>query len=336
MKVLVLGGTGFLGPEIVQALLDRKHTVTLFNRGRTHKELFPDLERLIGDRAKDDLAALEGRTWDVCIDVFASQPKWVKATCEKLAKSCKVYAFVSTISVFDDFSKPDIGENGHTFENDPKMDELDRVTNEAYGSMKVRSEHHVRSYFPETATIVRPGLIVGPGDTSDRFTYWPVRIDHGGEVLAPGEGKDAVQFVDVRDLGNFVAQLIDEGHVGTYNATGPAGELSLAELLHGCKAATANDVRFTWVDEKWLLEHGVQPFGDLPMWAPGAEMAGFMRINCTKAKAHGLTFRPLAETARDTIAWAKKRPADYKTQAGWDLTREADVLSKWKLRKEKQ
>lgn len=336
MKVLVLGGTGFLGPEIVQALLDRKHTVTLFNRGRTNKELFPDLERLIGDRAKGDLAALEGREWDACIDVFASQPKWVKATCEKLAKSCKVYAFVSTISVFDDFSKPDIDENGHTFASDPKLDELDRVTNEAYGAMKVRSEEQVRTYFPETATIVRPGLIVGPGDTSDRFTYWPVRIDHGGQVLAPGEGKDAVQFVDVRDLGNFVARLIDEGHVGTYNATGPAGELSLAELLHGCKAATASDVRFTWVDEKWLLEQGVQPFGDLPMWAPGAEMAGFMRINCTKAKSHGLTFRPLAETARDTIAWAKKRPADYKMRAGWDLPREAEVLAKWKLRSDKK
>lgn len=332
MKVLVLGGTGYLGPEIVQGLLDKKHTVTLFNRGKTHAELFPELERLTGDRAKGDLASLEGHTWDAVIDVFASQPKWVKAACEKLAKACKVYTFVSTISVFDDFSKPDIDESGHTFESDPKLDDQDRVTNEVYGAMKIRSEEIVRQYFPETATIVRPGLIVGPGDPSDRFTYWPVRIDHGGEVLAPGEGKDAVQFIDVRDLGNFVARLIDEGHAGTYNATGPISELSLTEMLHGCKAATATDVHFTWVDEKWLVSEGVQPFGDLPMWVPGPEMTGFMRINCKKAKEHGLTFRPLAETARDTIVWAAKRPANYKMQAGWDSKREAEVLAKWKSR----
>lgn len=334
MKILVLGGTGFLGPEIVQGLLDKRHTVTLFNRGRTNKELFPDLERLVGDRAKGDLKALEGRTWDAVVDVFASQPKWVRATCDKLAQAAKVYAFVSTISVFDDFSKPGIKEDGHTFDSDPKLDDLDRVSNENYGPMKVRSEEIVREFFPTTATIVRPGLIVGPGDTSDRFTYWPVRIDRGGEVLAPGAGRDAVQFIDVRDLGSFVARLIDEGHAGTYNATGPAGELTLAEFLHGCKAVTANEVKFTWVEEAWLAEQDVQPFADLPMWAPGAEMAGFMRIDCSKAKEHGLTFRPLAETARDVIAWSKSRGEGYRLQAGWDAKREAEVLEAWKARKD--
>ena len=319
MKILVLGGTGFLGPEIVKALLDRKHTVTLFNRGKTHIELFPDLERLIGDRATGDLKSLDGHTWDAVIDVFASQPKWVRATCEKLAKAAKVYAFISTISVFDDFSKAGIDESGHTFASDPKLDDQDVITNETYGSMKVRSEEFVRQYFPQTATIIRPGLIVGPGDPTDRFTYWPVRIDHGGEVLAPGDGKDAVQFVDVRDLGEFVAKLIDEGHAGTFNATGPISELSMAEFLYGCKAATASEVHFTCVDEAWLTAQRVQPFGDLPMWSPGEASQGFMRIDCAKARAHGLTFRPLAETARDTIAWAKKRPVDYKMPAGWSL-----------------
>jgi 2'-hydroxyisoflavone reductase len=331
MKVLVLGGTGYLGPEVVQSLVAAGHTVTLFNRGRTNKDLFPDLEKLVGDR-NGDLAALKGRRWDVVVDVHASQPKWVQATCDLLQKSCKVYVFVSTVSVYNDFSSPGITEAGPMFEDDQSLDTVDRVTNENYGPMKVRSESIVRTRFPGANTIVRPGLIVGPTDPTDRFTWWPVRVDQGGEVLAPGDGKDAVQFIDVRDLGAFIAKLVTDGHAGTFNATGPAGELSMAEFLYGCKAATGNKVSFVWADAGWLLEQGVAPFADVPMWAPGAEMIGFMRIDCSKAQDVGLTHRPLAQTAMDTIAWAKTRPDTYKWQAGWSADKEAAVLAKWKAK----
>lgn len=332
MKILVLGGTGFLGPEIVESLVASRHTVTLFNRGRTNPNLFPDLEKLTGDRRAGDLKSLEGREWDVVIDVFASQPKWVKATAELLAKRCKTYVFISTISVFNDNSTPGMDENGPIYPEDKSLDEEDRVSNENYGPMKVRSEAIVREYFPQTATIVRPGLIVGPTDPTDRFTYWPARIDRGGEVLAPGPGTDPVQFIDLRDLGKFVARLIDDGHVGTYNATGPSGTWTMAEFLAACKGATSSVVDLVWADPEWLLEKQVQPFMEVPLWAPGAEMAGFMRIDCSKAIAHGLTFRPVSQTARDTMDWVKTRPDTYRWQAGMKPEREEALLKEWKSR----
>jgi 2'-hydroxyisoflavone reductase len=330
MKILVLGGTGFLGPEIVESLLGAGHTVTLFNRGRTHPHLFPDLEKLIGDRRAGDLKALEGREWDVVIDVFASHPKWVKATSELLSNRCKTYVFISTISVYDDNSIPDQDEEGSTYGVNPDLDSEDRITNETYGPMKVRCEAIVREHFPKTATVVRPGLIVGPTDPTDRFTYWPARIDRGGDVLTPGPGSDAVQFIDVRDLGRFVARLIDDGHVGTYNATGPSGKWTMAEFLAACKGATATPAQLVWVDPQWLMQQGVQPFMEVPLWAPGAEMAGFMRFDCSKAVAHGLSFRPLSQTAKDTMDWAKTRPDTYKWQAGLDATREQALLKAWR------
>lgn len=332
MKILVLGGTGFLGPEIVEALVASKHTVTLFNRDRTNKDLFPDLEKLQGDRRAGDLKSLEGRAWDVVVDVFASQPKWVKATAELLAPKCKTYVFISTISVFNDNSKPGLDENGPTFPEDPNLDTEDAVSNENYGPMKVRSEAIVRQFFPKTATIVRPGLIVGPTDPTDRFTYWPARIDRGGEVLAPGPGADPVQFIDLRDLGLFVATLINDGHVGTYNATGPGGKWTMSEFLSACKGATKSIVDLIWADPDWLLEQQVQPFMELPLWVPGAEMAGFMTVDCGKAIAHGLTFRPVAQTARDTMDWVKTRPDNYRWHAGITAEREQELLKRWKGR----
>lgn len=333
MKILVLGGTGFLGPEIVQSLLASKHTVTLFNRGKTHKELFPDLEKLQGDRNTQDYKSLEGKSWDVVVDVAATQPYWVKPAAELLKKSCKTYVFVSTISVFNDYSKPGIDEGGPMFPEDPALDDVKQLTSmEQYGPMKVRSEALVREHFPQTATIVRPGLIVGPTDPTDRFTYWPARVDKGGEVLAPGPGTDPIQFIDVRDLGKFIARLIDDGHTGIYNATGPTGNWTIGEFLGTCKGCASNPVELVWADPDWLVEQGVQPFMELPLWVPGAEMAGFMKIDCSKAIAHGLAFRPVAETVTDTIKWAKARPEGYKWRAGLDAAKEAATLTAWKNR----
>ncbi len=333
MNVLVLGGTGFLGPEVVEELIARKHKVTIFNRGRTNPGLFPDVEKLQGDR-RDNLTALENRSWDVVIDVHASHAKWVKASCELLKKTCKVYVFVSTISVFNDYSKPGIAEDGPTFPMNPELDKEDRISNATYGPQKVRCEALVREHFPQTATIVRPGLIVGPSDPTDRFTYWPVRVDRGGEVLAPEPKDSTVQFVDARDLGAFIAQLVTDGHVGTYNATGPGSPLSMAEFLYGCRAATTSDVKFTWVDSQFLLDNKVGPFMEMPLWVPGDEMVGFMKIDCSKAMSVGLKFRPLAETARDTIAWAKTRPAEHKWGAGLNAEKEKTVLAAWHARKQ--
>lgn len=332
MKILVLGGTGFLGPEIVESLVASKHTVTLFNRGKTHPGLFPDLEKLVGDRRTGDLKALENREWDVVVDVFASHPKWVKATAELLAPKCKTYVFISTISVFNDNSKPGLDESGPTFPEDASLDTVDQISNETYGPMKVRCEAIVRNLFPKTATIVRPGLIVGPTDPTDRFTYWPARVDRGGEVLAPGPGTDAIQFIDLRDLGAFVARLIDDGHVGTYNATGPSGNWTMAEFLGACKGATSSTVDFVWADPQWLLENEVQPFMEMTMWVPGDDMAGFMKVDCSKAISHGLTFRPVSQTARDTMDWVKTRPDTYKWQAGLSADKELALLVKWKGR----
>lgn len=332
MKILVLGGTGFLGPEVVESLVASRHTVTLFNRGKTNPTLFPDLEKLTGDRRAGDLKSLEGREWDVVVDVFASHPKWVKATADLLAKTCKTYVFVSTISVFNDNSTPGTKEDGSTFPEDASLDSADQITNETYGPMKVRCEAIVRERFPRTATIVRPGLIVGPTDPTDRFTYWPARIDRGGEVLAPGDGSDAVQFIDVRDLGAFVAALINDGHTGTYNATGPGGNWTMREFLSACKGATPSIVDLIWADTDFLLEQGAQPFMEIPLWAPGAEMAGFMKIDCSKAISHGLTFRPVAQTAKDTMDWVKTRPDNYRWQAGLDANKEKRILAAWKNR----
>ena len=329
MKVLVLGGTGFLGPEIVESLIARKHTVTLFNRGKSHPTLFPDVEKLIGDR-NSDLKALENRSWDVVIDVPASLPSWVIKTTELLKKNVKRYVFVSTISVFNDFAKAGINEDGPKFEAPESLDTETKITNELYGPLKLRCEDIVNKAYASNATIVRPGLIVGPNDPTDRFTYWPVRVDKGGDILAPGDGSSLVQFVDARDLGEFIAKLIDDGHNGIYNATGPASPLRFDEFLYGCRAATSSKMKFVWADEKFLLDNQVGPFMEMTMWVPGDDMAGFMKVDCSKAISHGLTFRPVSQTACDTMDWVKTRPDTYKWQAGLLADKEQALLTKWK------
>jgi 2'-hydroxyisoflavone reductase len=332
LRILILGGTGFLGPQQVEYALARGHTVTLFNRGRTNPELFPNVEKLQGDR-NDDLEALKGRTWDAVLDNSASIPRWVRQSAQLLKDAAGQYLFVSSISVYADFSQPGMTETAAVGTLDDPT--VEQVTGDTYGPLKALCEQEAERAFPGRATIVRPGLIVGPGDRSDRFTYWPVRIDRGGEVLAPGDPTDPVQIVDVRDLGAWMVRLLEARVYGVYHATGPRAALSIAEMLYGIRAVTTADVSFTWVPADFLAEQKVRPWADMPVWVPPREgMQGFARVDCAKAIAAGLTFRPLAETARDTIDWFKTEPDEHRSRmrAGLAPGREAEVLTAWRSR----
>lgn len=332
LRILILGGTGFLGPAQVEYALSRGHTLTLFNRGRTNPELFPDVEQLRGDR-NGDLKALEGRSWDAVIDNPATLPRWVRDSAQLLKDSCERYLFVSSISVYAGFAQIGMDESAPVGTLDDSTTE--QVNGLTYGPLKALAEQEAERAFPGRATIVRPGLIVGPGDRSDRFTYWPARIDKGGEVLAPGEPTDPVQIVDVRDLGAWMVRLLEDGVGGVLNATGPASPLSIAELLYGIKAVTTAGAQFTWVDADFLAAQEVQPWGHMPVWVPPrAGMEGFARVDCRRALERGLTFRPLADTARDTLEWHNVRPEDEKQnmRAGLPAEREAAVLAAWRAR----
>lgn len=332
LRILILGGTGFLGPAQVEYARLRAHHLTLFNRGKTNPDLFPDIEQLRGDR-NDDLKALEGRQWDVVIDNSASIPRWVRQSAQLLSGSVKHYLFVSSLSVYSDNSVPGMNESGPVGQlDDPTIEE---ITGETYGPLKALCEEETRKAFPEDHTVVRPGLIVGPRDRSDRFTYWPVRINRGGNVMAPGDPSDPVQFIDVRDLASWMIHMVETRVGGTYNATGPIRPISMAEMLYGIRAVTSADVVFTWVPADFLDEQKVQPWSDMPVWIPPIdEMKGFSRFDCTRALAQGLSFRPLADTARDTLEWFEGLSEERRSQlrAGIEPEREAEVLSLWHSR----
>jgi nucleoside-diphosphate-sugar epimerase len=333
LRLLVLGGTRFLGPHTVQYAVDRGHTVTLFNRGRTNPHLFPDLEKLVGDR-NDDLSALEGREWDAVIDIPATNPEWVRLSANLLKDAARNYLHISTLSVYSDNSVIGTDEESPVFRpEDVEVAEGERLP---YGLAKALAEKEARSAFGEDrAIIVRPGLIVGPGDNTDRFTYWPARIDRGGEVLAPSDGSEYAQIIDARDLGQFIVHLVETQTVGTFNAVGPESRMTMAEMLYGIRAVTTGPVEFTWVDWSFLEEQGLRPWADLPVWVPAApEMVGFSQFSNARGLAAGLTFRPLADTARDTIAWHKSRPAQEREnmRAGLSPNRERELLEMWHAR----
>lgn len=330
MKLLILGGTGFLGPHIVERAIERGHEVTLFNRGRSGPELFPNVERLRGDR-NNDLESLRNRKWDGAIDTSANIPRWVRSSGEILKGNVGQYVYISSISVYPTFEE--IGKDETAPVGTLEDPSVERITGETYGPLKAASEQAARDVYGDRATIVRPGLIVGPLDNSDRFTYWPVRIDRGGEVLAPGPMDAAVQFIDARDLAAFIVKTLEDGHTGTYNATGPIRPYAMAEVLHGIRAVTSADVQFTWVEPEFLAQQGVGPWMELPLWVPAVgPMAGFSKVSNEKARNVGLTFRPLADTARDTLTWAKTRPDDHRWGAGLSAEKEQRVLEAWKAR----
>jgi 2'-hydroxyisoflavone reductase len=332
LRILVLGGTSFIGPYQVQYALDRGHTITLFNRGRTNPQLFPSVEKLIGDR-NGDLKSLEGRQWDVVIDNSATDPKWVELTASLLAKSVKKYVFTSTRSVYSDTGIVPMTSAAPVYTRENTT--VREGQNLPYGLAKAESEKITRKYFPTGALIVRPSLIVGPGDLTDRFTYWPVRIERGGEVLAPGDGSDRVQVIDVRDLCEWMVRLCENDVAGTYNGLGPKNGYSFAEFLHGIKAVTASDAVLTWVDTDFLTQHDVRGYREMPVWQPSrGRTAGFGRFDISPELALGLTFRPLAVTAKDTLDYYHAQAPDRQAtlRAGITAERERQVLDAWKAR----
>lgn len=329
MDLLILGGTGFTGPFQVAYALARGHRVTVFNRGRTNPGILPDaVEQLTGDR-NGDLESLKGRRWDAVIDVPATLPRWVRASAQLLKDSAGLYAFVSSISVYRDVSVPGVDEDAplHALE-DPDTEDY-----QYYGGMKAASEAEAERAFPGRALLVRPGLIVGPGDPTDRFTYWPARIHRGGEVLAPGTPDDPAQVIDARDLAEFIVRLVERRATGAYNATGPT--TPFGGMLTGIREAIGADASFTWADADFLAANEVQPWSHMPVWVPPTgEYEGFARVSIDKAVAAGLSFRPFADTARATLGWHLSRPAERRGQlrAGITAEREAELLAAWHAR----
>jgi 2'-hydroxyisoflavone reductase len=331
MKLLMIGGTVFLGRHLVDAALERGHTVTLFNRGQHNPELFPAVEKLRGDR-DGDMAALRGRRWDAAIDTCGYLPRVVQASAELLSGAVEHYTFVSSISVYADVSH--VGIDEHAPVGMLADETVEDVTGETYGPLKALCEQAAERAMPGRVLHVRPGLIVGPHDPTGRFTYWPWRVARGGEVLAPDGPEHGVQIIDVRDLAAWTIAMIEARNVGTYNATGPEERLGFGQLLDACRAVSNSDARFTWVDERFLLDAGVQPWMELPLWVPycDPENAGFDAIDCSKAIGGGLRFRPLAATIRDTLDWQASRPPDQAPRSGLAAAREAELLEAWHKR----
>jgi 2'-hydroxyisoflavone reductase len=328
LRVLILGGTGFLGPHLVANAVARGHVVTLFNRGKTHPELFADLEKLRGDR-DGKLDALRGRSWDAVVDTSGYVPRVVKMSADMLAKWVKQYVFISSISVYPDDLPPGADETAKVQElTDPKTEEVMKH----YGELKAACERTVEASLPGRTLNIRPGLIVGPGDPTDRYTYWPVRLDRGGEVLAPGDGNDSAQYIDARDLAAFIVHSIEDRTVGVFNATGPAQKLTMRGMLEETQKAVRKPSTLVWVPKPFLDEHKVSEWTDLPVWAG---TSGISQIDCKKAISKGLRFRPGEATAKDTLAWWKTLPPERqaKQRAGLSAEREQEVLAAWKARK---
>ncbi|MEV4560228.1 NAD-dependent epimerase/dehydratase family protein [Kitasatospora sp. NPDC049285] len=298
MELLVLGGTRFLGRAVVEAALAAGHRVTLFNRGRTDPGLFPSARTVVGDRTVSLDALADGR-WDAVVDVACYQPEVAALAVEALRGRVGRYLFVSTLSVLADQATPQ-DEDGAVLELTADLPE-----DLAYGARKAACERIVRDGFGERATIVRPGLIVGPHDPTDRFAYWPRRFARGGRVLLPGDPADDAQFIDVRDLAGWILDCLGAGRAGVYNTTGRP--MPFGELIDACRALAAGPVESVWIPSERLLAAGVDPWMGVPMWIADPECAAINRVDVSRALAAGLTLRPLAETLADTLAWDTAR-----------------------------
>jgi 2'-hydroxyisoflavone reductase len=331
-SILVLGGTGFLGPHVVTAALARGHTVTLFNRGKTHADLFPGVEKLHGDR-DGHLEALANRTWDAVIDPSGYVPRIVKASAELLAPRVGHYVFVSTISVYAKF---DVVNPDESLPVATIADETSEDVKANYGALKALCEKAAEAAMPGRVASIRPGLIIGPGDPSGRFTHWVTRLADGGEVLAPGDGSTPVQYIDGRDLGAWLVRVVEDRTVGTMNALGPEHRVTMKSVLDECNRALGGKAQLTWVDAAFLEQQGVEGWRDMPMWLPNqGEFAGFGTLQNVRAVKAGLTFRPIGDTARDTLAWLETVPEDQRATArstGIKPDKEARVLAAWKAR----
>lgn len=330
LNILILGGTGFIGPHLVQHATERGHKLTLFNRGRTNTHLFPDVEKLVGDR-NDNLKALEGRRWDAVIDNSGYTPQQVRLSVDLLKNACDQYLFTSTRSVYTDYTLDIMDEDAPL---GPR--EIPEAEWDGYGPNKVLAERIVQEGFGGKTLITRPPVIVGPGDRSDRFTYWVDRIDDGGEILVQGDPVDPVQFVDVRDLAEFYVHLLENETRGIFNTEGPGSALNASGLVHGIKAITSTPSAFTWVSWDFLLAEGETPQGSLAFWQPPrGRYLNYGRMVNTRAIAAGMTFRPLAVIAKDTLDWHRTRSeAEQETlRTGLSRDREAQLLAKWALQR---
>jgi 2'-hydroxyisoflavone reductase len=342
MRILVLGGTQFLGRHIVEQALARGHEVTLFHRGKTNPHLFPEQEHVLGDR-KESLEPLVGRRFDSVLDTSGYLPRVVQLSAGALSGTAPHYTFISTISVYADQLTRGQDETGTlgALDNPARED----ITGETYGPLKVLCEQAVADTFTGRVLVIRPGLIVGPHDPTDRFTYWPVRLARGGTLLAPGPESTPVQLIDVRDLAAWTVAMIEAGHTGVFNATGPAGALSIGEFLAECgkgvgadsgaRAEKVEQAKLQWVDGEFLVAEQVGAFTELPLWLP-EEAWGMSSMNSVRAVKVGLRFRPLAETARDTLAWHRARvekaegaAGDFALKSGLSAEREAKLLESW-------
>lgn len=323
MKLLIIGGTVFLGRHLVEGALRRGHEVTTFTRGQHNPEAYPEVEKLRGDR-DGDLGALEGRRWDAAIDTSGYFPRVVAQSAKLLADAVDRYTFISTLSVYPDLTIVGLDEESAvgTIEDET----VEEITGETYGPLKALCEKAVERELPDRTLVIRPGLIVGRYDPSDRFTYWPVRVARGGEVLTPGRPDRAVQFIDAHDLAEWTLDMVERRATGLFNADGPDRVLTMREVLDTCRSVSGSDARFTWVPDTFLIDQGVGPWMEMTLWVPEEGHAGFFTFDNSKAIAAGLRFRPLPETVRDTLDWARTRPEAYEWRAGLKPERELELL----------
>jgi len=318
MRLLVLGGTKFLGRATVDAALARAHDVTLFNRGQTNPDLYADVEKIRGDRT-EDLGALDGREWDAVLDMSTFLPRVVRLSVDALRGRVGRYVYVSSISAYADFTVPPVEGAPVAQLEDPNSESLDD-----YGALKAACERIVTDAYGDAAVIVRPGLIVGPHDPTDRFTYWPRRIAEGGRVLAPAPPDAPVQFIDVRDLGEWIVRATERGESGVFNATGEP--IAFAQLLEACQAVSG-PVEVAWVPGAELVEAGVGEWMELPLWIASSQFAAMQQADVSRATAAGLAFRPLAETIADTLAWDAEREWPRAEGVGLTPERERELLA---------
>jgi 2'-hydroxyisoflavone reductase len=342
MNLLIIGGTRFLGRHLVSAALARKHEVTLFNRGQHHSEDLTKVESVRGDR-NSDLAKLQGRLWDAVVDTCGFLPRTVRASTENLSHSVNRYVFISSLSVYADVSAIGVDETAPLATlTERQLEEANAIDSSGqtsavtygkmYGGLKALCEQAAEEVLPNRLLIIRPGLIVGPHDYTDRFTYWVVRVARGGEVLAPGPSQRYVQFIDVRDLAEWIVRLIERQETGVYNANGLPNTLTMERLLEECKVAGESDASFTWVSEDFLLQEKVASWSEMPLWLPeqaAPHLKGFMFISCDKAVGAGLRFRRLDDTIKDTLVWYMTNCLNQELQAGIDAKKERSLLQKW-------
>ena len=337
LKILIMGGTAFIGPAFAEMALARGHELAFFNRGRTNPHLFPQVERITGDRAvAEDVEQLRGREFDVVLDNSCYYPRVVDMVVDIVKDTVRQYVVISTVSVYAGYETVGMTEDAElAVLEDPTVEE---VTGETYGGLKVLCEQAAQKVLPDRTTIIRPGLIVGPMDRTDRFTYWPVRVSRGGEVLAPGSPDQAIQFIDVRDLMSFTLRCIEAQRFGVFHCTGKAGSITTGKMLQQSKEISGSDAEFTWADADFLEAQEVSAWGEMPCWIPPeGEYAGFGSIDVSRAIAAGLTFRPLADTIRDTLEWWKIQPENpdgprSELRAGIAGEKEAAVLATWHAR----